>query len=109
MYDRLKQWFDFEDQVRLHINTYTREQYGNPDGQEQVETFTATDCWKNIQRYFNRRNANTRGSKEKLRDLIKVAHYAQLAYDKLKAELDEPDVYHTKGDRLTRVYERGLD
>ena len=109
MYDRLKQWMDFELQVHRHINTYTREQYANPDGQEQVETFTSSDCWKNMERYFNRRNANTRGNKEKLRDLIKVAHYAQLAYDKLKAELDERDVYRDDGGGVPRVYEPGLD
>jgi len=28
-----------------------------------------------------------------LRDMLKVAHYAQFAYDKLKSELGENDVY----------------
>lgn len=95
MYERLKQWIDFERQMHLHIQTYTREQYGNPEGQEQVDGFTVADCWTNMERYFNRRRANTRGNVEKLRDLIKLAHYAQLAYDKLKVELGEPDVYGT--------------
>ena len=42
-----------------------------------------------------------RGTKEQLRDLLKVAHYAQFAYDKLRAELGESDVY--------APYEPGLD
>lgn len=92
-YDRLKQWKHFDEQMQRHIETYTLEQYGNPEGQEQVDGFTVSDCWTNMERYFNRRRANTRGNREKLRDLIKLAHYAQLAYDKLRAELGEPDVY----------------
>jgi len=93
MYDRVKHWDHFDEQMRRHIATYTREQYGNPNGDEQIDSFDSVDCWKNMQRYFNRRHANTRGNRERLRDLIKLAHYAQLAYDKLKVELDEPDVY----------------
>lgn len=92
-YKRLHQWALFNSQMNRHIGTYTLEQYGNPEGDEQVDAFTVADCWQNIQRYYNRRNSNTRGNTEKLRDLIKVAHYAQLAYDKLKVELGEEDVY----------------
>jgi hypothetical protein len=79
--------------MNSHIIDYTLEQYGNPEGDEQVDSFTVADCWQNIQRYYNRRNSNTRGNVEKLRDLIKVAHYAQLAYDKLKFQLNEGDIY----------------
>ena len=86
-------WKKFDQLVRLHIVKYTEEQYGNPEGNEQVDSFTIEDCWQNMQRYYNRRKSNTRGNKEKLRDLIKVAHYAQLTYDKLKKELGEGDVY----------------
>jgi hypothetical protein len=92
-YPRLAQWSKFNHQMNSHIIDYTLEQYGNPEGDEQVDSFTVDDCWQNIQRYYNRRNASVRGNREKLRDLIKVAHYAQLAYDKLKVELGEEDVY----------------
>jgi hypothetical protein len=94
MYDRLKQWKKFSsEQMERHIVQYTLEQYGNPSGNEQVDSFTSEDCWKQIERYSNRRKANVRGSKERLRDAIKVSHYAQLLYDKLKKELQEGDVY----------------
>lgn len=108
MYDRVSQWLAFSDQELRHIDTYTREQYANPGGQEQIESFTVEDCWKNMERYFNRRHANTRGNVEKLRDLIKVAHYAQICYDKLKAELGETDVY-PGCERGLRPFEPGLD
>ncbi len=101
MYDRLKQWLDFNEQMQRHILRYTLAQYGNPDGNEQVDSFSVDDCWKEIQRYYNRRKATVRGTKEQLRDLLKVAHYAQFAYDKLRAELGESNVY--------APYEPGLD
>ena len=91
--NRIDDWEKFDQLVRTHIVTYAEEQYGNLGGNEQVDSFTIEDCWQNMQRYYNRRKSNTRGNKEKLRDLIKVAHYAQLTYDKLKKELGEGDVY----------------
>ena len=106
--DRIKQWDSFDEQVRRHITQYTIVQYGNPDGNEQVDSFSVEDCWKEIQRYYNRRKATVRGTKEQLRDLLKVAHYAQFAYDKLRAELGESDVYAECG-RGLRPYEPGLD
>lgn len=93
MYDRLAQWVDFEDQIYAHIEKYTLKQYGSEEGSEQIDNFTVEDCWQNVQRYYNRRKSMIRGPKEKLRDVIKVAHYAQFIYDKLKKELDEEDVY----------------
>ena len=108
MYDRLKQWLDFNEQMRRHILGYTLAQYGNPDGNEQVDSFSVEDCWKEMQRYYNRRHANVRGNQERLRDLIKIAHYAQFAYDKLRAELGESDVYVECRCEL-RPYEPGLD
>jgi len=93
MYNRIRQWDRFNDQVLDHIERYTLEQYGSEEGTEQIDLFTTEDCWTNIQRYYNRRGSNVRGTKEALRDIIKVAHYAQFIYDKLKVELSEGDVY----------------
>jgi hypothetical protein len=91
--NRALEWSDFSYQVSKHILEYTIPQYGNPEGDDQVTSFTVEDCFTNMMRYTNRRKSNTRGNKEKLRDLIKIAHYAQLAHDKLKLELQEPNVY----------------
>lgn len=94
-YDRVTQWHHFSEQVARHINEYTLVQYGHPAGNEQVDKFSIEDCFRNIERYMNRRHANTRGEKEKLRDVIKIAHYASFIYDKLRQELSEPDIYTT--------------
>ena len=92
-YNRVLQWAKFNRQMELHIEQYTRQQYGTEDGNEQVDNFTVDDCWRSIERYFNRRGKNARGPIEELRDLIKIGHYAQLLYDKRRAELGQPDVY----------------
>jgi len=94
MLDRLGEWKTFSDQVEKHVTEYTIPQYQNEDDQaDQVGAWTAEDCKKAMERYINRFGKGARGSVEALRDMLKVAHYAQLCYDKLKAELDEQDVY----------------
>lgn len=92
-YNRMTHWSDFSNQVFEHIIHYTLPQYGDQMGNEQIDSFTTDDCFQSMLRYINRRKANVRGDKERLRDLIKISHYAQLAYDKLKAELGMEDVY----------------
>jgi len=92
-YNRLNQWNAFSEQVREHIVQYTLPQYGSADGTEQIDAFTMEDCFLNMMRYINRRHSCVRGNKERLRDIIKIAHYASFIYDKLKAELREPNVY----------------
>lgn len=96
--DRIKQWDSFDEQVRRHITQYTIVQYGNPDGDEQVDAFTPEDCWREMQRYYNRRNSSVRGHKESLRDLLKVAHYAQIIHQKLQEQFGLPDVYPEGGE-----------
>ena len=93
MYNRLSEWNRFSIQVDKHIEQYTLEQYGSEEGTEQIDSFTIEDCWTNIQRYYNRRGSNVRGDTERLRDVIKVAHYAQFIYNKLKEELRKEDIY----------------
>jgi len=93
MYDRVKQWRLFSEQVEKHIIQYTLPQYGNKEGTEQVEEFTVEDCYKNLLRYVNRRNTSVRGNTERLRDVVKIAHYINFIYDKLKVEINEEDIY----------------
>ena len=60
-YNRVEQWRKFSALVEDHINNYTLEQYGNPEGNEQVDSFSIEDCWTNVQRYYNRRKSAVRG------------------------------------------------
>ncbi len=93
MYDRLVQWSKFDLQVEEHIEQYAKQQYGNDMGDKQLEEFTSEDCFQAIIKYVSRRQLGLRGDKERLRDAIKIAHWASVAYDKLKDELGESDVY----------------
>lgn len=92
--DRLGDWRKFSNQEELHIEQYTRKQYESEDhDSDQVGIWTAAECNEAIKRYTNRFGRNARGPKEALRDCLKIAHYAQFMYDKLKKESGEPDVY----------------
>jgi len=90
-------WRKFSDQVDKHIDQYTIPQYQNEDNEtDQVGAWTAEECLISIQRYVNRNKGgnNARGVKEALRDMLKIAHYAQFAFDKIKAEHGiEEDIY----------------
>ena len=95
MLDRLGEWKKFNEQIEKHIAEYTIPQYQDESGEkDQVGIWTAEDCNNAIARYAIRFGKNARGNREAMRDMIKVAHYAQLCYDKLKVELNElTDIY----------------
>ena len=72
----------FANQVIEHIETYTVPQYGDYPN-DQVEEWTPELCIAQIRKYSARFGKNSRENQELL-DLIKIAHYAQIAYSKMK-------------------------
>lgn len=74
-------WDAFAEKVFTHIEDYTVPQYGDKPN-DNVESWTAEDCIKQVKKYLNRFGKQQRTGEEKL-DLIKIAHYAQLAHDKM--------------------------
>lgn len=76
-------WEVFSGIVQMHIDEYTIPQYGDYPN-DNLASFTAEDCLKNISRYAARLKSNSRGEDEVLSDLLKIAHYAGSAYLKLK-------------------------
>lgn len=92
--NRVAEWRKFSEQEEKHIIEYTEPQYLSEDKKtDQVNCWTAEECATAMKRYLNRFGSNLRGPKEALRDMLKVAHYAQFAYNKIKEELEEGDVY----------------
>lgn len=76
-------WEVFSGIVQMHIEEYTIPQYGDyPD--DNLASFSAEDCFTNISRYAARLKSNSRGEDETLSDLLKIAHYASVAYLKLR-------------------------
>ena len=84
---RTLDWLHFADTVAEHIEYYTVPQYGDaPD--DQVESWTAEHCVNQLHKYASRFGSNKREGQDAL-DLLKIAHYAQLAYDKLHKEVQD--------------------
>lgn len=78
---RAKDWVVFANRVTHHIDGYTVPQYGDAPN-DQVAEWTAEHCVNQLSKYASRFGSNARGGQDLL-DLLKIAHYAQLAYDKL--------------------------
>ena len=98
--DRIKDWKDFSKQMELHITEYIIPQYQSEDKiEDQVNIWSSNDCITAIKRYITRYGKNIRGNIEALRDILKIAHYAQFAYNKLKEELNEGDVYNGEDEK----------
>ena len=86
-YSRCVQWRVFAKRVAEHILLYTIPQYGDfPE--DEIESWTADQCIKSIQKYTRRFDSNMRGSVEQKRDMLKIAHFACLAYDKLSGNIE---------------------
>lgn len=82
------QWHVFAYEVMAHIEGYAVVQYGDAPN-DQASGFTLNDFRVNMQRYINRMGTNTRGKKEMMRDMLKVAHYACLAHDLIRQTIPD--------------------
>lgn len=90
----------FSVEVLKHIESYSLKQYGDyPD--TFLEETSIKDMIHNTQRYLHRTGTNARGAEESLRDMLKVAHYACLIYNRLKAA--DPFYSEENQERLTKA------
>ena len=80
------EWDQFQEIVFDHVEKYTVPQYGDK-GEDNVTDWTAEQCVKQIGKYEKRFGKNQREGQDKL-DILKIAHYACLAYMKLEAQED---------------------
>jgi hypothetical protein len=81
---RLDEWKAFAEEVESHISHYTQMQYGDAGSEkDQIDKLTPEDCVKHIRKYLARLGSNARGQGEQLRDMLKIAHYAQIAHTKM--------------------------
>lgn len=100
---RTKNWNEFAAKVADHIENYTVPQYGDAPN-DNVESWSSQDCIAQIQKYAARFGTNQRAGQEKL-DLMKIAHYAQLAMGKLKQEPfdDETAIEYLRAGKPVRL------
>ena len=85
MSERGKDWQTFSEQVLDHIENYTVPQYGDK-GEDQATEFGSHDHVVQAKKYLNRYGKNSRPGQEIL-DLVKTAHYCQMAAMELAKEL----------------------
>lgn len=78
---------EFSEVVVYHIETYAVPQYGDYPNDLIKET-TLKDIIHDMKRYLYRMETNARGPKEVQRDMLKIAHYACIAYNKLREDDD---------------------
>jgi len=80
--ERGKDWKAFSDKVLNHIEIYTVPQYGDK-GDDIATEYSSADCIKQVKKYAARFGTNSRPGQEEL-DLLKMAHYIQMAAEALK-------------------------
>ena len=81
MTNRGKDWNLFQQQVLEHIENYTVPQYGDK-GNDIASEYTTEYCLSQVKKYQARFGNNARQGQERL-DLLKMAHYIQMAWDGL--------------------------
>jgi len=79
--NRGNDWTDFSMKVLKHVEEYTVPQYGDAPN-DQVENWTPQECMRAIGKYAARHGRNARKGQESV-DCLKIAHFAQMAYDKM--------------------------
>lgn len=82
MSNRYNMWEDFAKEVGDHIEVYTVPQYGDFPT-DQLTEWELSDLTTTIKRYANRMGKNARGVEEDKRDMLKIAHYASVAWHKM--------------------------
>jgi hypothetical protein len=80
-------WVIFSTVVGLHLREYAVPQYGDAPT-DQLYSWTPDQCIKQIGKYVARMDSNARGEQENLTDLLKIAHYASVAWLKLRGYED---------------------
>lgn len=85
MYIQEIKWTVFSAFVIGHIRNYVVPQYGD-DGTEPAKEYTMLDCVKQMERYITRLKNGSSRPEENARDLLKIAHWAQKAHDRLPKE-----------------------
>lgn len=82
---RMNEWDIFGEAVKGHIEHYTIPQYGDfPE--DALTSMSDEDCIKHVSRYASRYGKGKRGRREEIRDLLKIAHYAAVAWHKAIAK-----------------------
>jgi hypothetical protein len=78
--NRIKEIETFFEILKNHVANYTVPQYGDAPN-DLATNYTKEYCVKQIEKYAKRHGKNQRADQENM-DLLKIAHYAIMAYYK---------------------------
>jgi hypothetical protein len=78
---RADEWCEFAQAVVDHIELYTVPQYGDK-GADLCSDYTVEKCVDQAKKYLARHGRNSRPGQDK-QDLLKAAHYLQMAWREL--------------------------
>lgn len=81
---RAMEWIKFSHAVLDHIESYTVPQYGD-EGEDLASNYTVQRCLEQVEKYLKRAGRNRRQGQDRL-DLMKMAHYTQMAWRLLEQE-----------------------
>jgi hypothetical protein len=75
------EWERFSKILVGHIEHYALPQYGDyGEAEDLLGPMSADDCMEHLRQYVRRYGSGVRGECEELRDLLKIAHFAGVAY-----------------------------
>ncbi len=100
---RLEEWREFSVYVHEHIEKYANSQY-NDKGMDNVTNWSIDSIMAAIEKYIKRYKSNQRPGQEQP-DLMKIAHYACMAFWKYEEEdSSQEEIIIAKGtsDFITR-------
>lgn len=86
---RGRDWLEFSDAVFAHIENYTVPQYGDK-GEDLITGYEVRDCVEHIKKYGKRFGQQSRDGQQEL-DFMKIAHFAQCAWEKWNNLVTEPE------------------
>ena len=93
---REREMLEFGGLLCEHVGDYTVPQYGDK-GEDNVTNWSARDCEKQIEKYVKRFATGQRGFESSQQDLMKIAHYACLTYNKRLEERANDEATRSTG------------
>ena len=87
---REEQWIDFAEAVTDHLRDYTVPQYGDV-GDDEITGYSVGDCVTHLTRYAKRYGTQSRKGQQEL-DFMKIAHYAQCAWEKYNTSMTQREI-----------------
>ena len=84
---RAKEWAEFSKATFEHVVYYTIPQYGD-EGEDRFTEMDVEGVNQDLKKYMHRLGKGQRGTEEQLRDYLKIAHAACVAWHKLWKVID---------------------